>query len=181
MRKGRAVSGMPPERYVPLWTGTPEMKICAICAKSHQSGAKKEKSVLLHEAASALASRNIIIRKLRRPATLVPVVRTNPRRRRYDTSVRTALAQIRELFDYPGGQVWWQAWYRCCANRFRAYADAVTGLARRKSPPNCYLSRPKPLPRYRHTPRRCVLLAQIPIKVANAEFSFIGKVVHSRV
>jgi hypothetical protein len=49
-------------------------------------------------------ARKVIIRKLCHPAQLVDTVRSQPRRRRYDTAVRTALAELWELFDYRCGQ-----------------------------------------------------------------------------
>ena len=70
---------------MPLWTGTLETNIYAICAKSTNWLAKKEKSRLLDEAVKRTKlARKVVIRKLRQPLTLLQAVASKPRRRRYD-------------------------------------------------------------------------------------------------
>jgi hypothetical protein len=55
---------------------------------------KKQKTELLDEAVKRTGLvRKVLIRKLRHPARLVPKVRTQARRCRYDAAVRSALAE----------------------------------------------------------------------------------------
>ena len=138
---------------------------------------KKQKTELLDEAGKRSGlSRKVLIRKLRDPARLVTKRRTQPRRRRYDAAVRSALAELWELFDYPCGQRL-APLLREQVPRLRARGEwfcpeEVAAKLLTISPKTIdrLLAKERQrrrLPRYRQTPQRRLLLAQIPIKVAS--------------
>jgi hypothetical protein len=138
---------------------------------------RKEKTRLLDEAERRTAlCRKVLIRKLRHPAQLAPRAPRPPRQRRYDTAVRSALAELWQMFDYP------------CGQRFAPLLREQVPRLRKRREWNCpeevaaklVTISPKSidrllagerarlrLPRYRQTPQRRLLLAQIPIKVAS--------------
>lgn len=145
--------------------------------EEYQLVRKKEKTVLLHEAVKRTGlARKVVIRKLRRPATLVSAVRTKPRHRQYDAAVRTALAALWELFDFPCSQRF-APLLREQVPRLRARgewtcSEEVAAKLLRISPKSIDRlltaeRQRRRLPRYRHAPQRRLLLAQIPIKVAS--------------
>src|SRR5579885_2870295 len=158
-----------------MWTGMPATNIYAISAKSTTWLKRSRKTELLDEAGKRTGlARKVLIRKLPHPARLVPKVRTQPRRRRYDAAVRSALAEWWELFDYPCGQRLIPL-LREQVPRLRMRGewfcpDEVAAKLLTISPQTSdrLLAKERQrrrLPRYRHTPQRRLLLAQIPIKV----------------
>jgi hypothetical protein len=171
------VSGRASNRHVPVVDRHARNEYLRDLREEYQWITKKQKSQLLDEAVKRTGlARKVVIRKLCRPTTLVTAVRTKMRRRYYDVAVRTALAGLWQLFDYPCGQrlapllreqvprlrargEW------CCSEEVAAKLltispktiDRLLAAERQR----------RRLPRYRHTPQRRLLLAQIPLKVAS--------------
>jgi hypothetical protein len=121
-------------------------------------------------------ARKVIIRKLRHPIQLCPPGARPARRRRYDAAVRSALAQLWQRFDYPCGQrfapLLREQVPRLRTRREWSCSDEVATKLLTISPKRIdrLLTQERArlrLPRYRQTPQRRLLLAQIPIKVAS--------------
>jgi hypothetical protein len=137
--------------------------------------AKPVKSELLEEAVKRTRlHRKVVLRKLRHPQTLVTAPR-RPHPRRYDAPVQRALAELWKLFDDPCGQrlapllreqvprVRQRQQWSCSPE----VADKLVTLSpktadRLLSPERTRL----PLPHYRQSATRRLLLEQIPVKVS---------------
>jgi len=145
--------------------------------EEYRLASKNEKQRLLDEAVKRTRLvRKVVVRKLGHPAKLMRAVRTGPRQARYDAAVRSALAELWELFDYPCGQrlapllreqvprlrlrgEW------LCADEI---ADKLLTISAKTIDRLLVSERQRlRLPLYRHSATRRLLLEQIPLKVAD--------------
>ena len=137
--------------------------------------ARKVKSQLLEEAVKRSGlHRKVVIRKLNHPRTLVKAPRQK-RKRRYDAAVRSALAELWKLFDYPCGQrlvavlreqvprLRQRQQWRCS----QEVADKLITLSPKTADRLLRHERQRlQLPHYRQSATRRLLLEQIPLKVS---------------
>jgi hypothetical protein len=145
--------------------------------EEYRWASKKQKKRLLDEAVKRTQlARKVVVRKLSHPAQLMPAVQTRPRQPRYDAAVRSALAELWELFDYPCGQRLAPLlreqvprlrlrgeWF--CSEEIAGKLMSISA----KTIDRLLVSERQRLrlPQYRHSATRRLLLEQIPIKVAD--------------